>query len=191
MSARHQRASEAAGAAVGPHLGIGLLHTAGRRPSTSPAPLTFCTLLLTRRHWGCNLEDCQLCKNNALKASARSYFVFEWKHVFVHTAPHTRMHVCMLISKTCLHTYNSLQVCEDAAVFDGQYWVRDDGKGGQMVRAKCGADVSVQVSAGQRFINGLVPGVPAPGLWARGRRRVQLGGPGEARPRTLCEGTRP
>jgi hypothetical protein len=41
-----------------------------------------------------------------------------------------------------------LQVCEDASVFDGQYWVRDDGKGGQVVRAKCGADVYVQVGGG-------------------------------------------
>jgi hypothetical protein len=35
-------------------------------------------------------------------------------------------------------------VCDDSSVFDVQYWVRDDGKGGQLVRAKCGADVYVQ-----------------------------------------------
>ncbi|GBF89575.1 hypothetical protein Rsub_02293 [Raphidocelis subcapitata] len=53
-------------------------------------------------NWGCLLDDCQLCRNNALK------------------------------------------VCDDSSVFDVQYWVRDDGKGGQLVRAKCGADVYVQ-----------------------------------------------
>ena len=29
-------------------------------------------------------------------------------------------------------------------MFDAQYWVRDDGKGGQPLRARCGAPVAVQ-----------------------------------------------
>jgi hypothetical protein len=36
-------------------------------------------------------------------------------------------------------------VCESNDVFDRQYWVRDDGKGGQILRARCGADVGLQL----------------------------------------------
>lgn len=39
---------------------------------------------------------------------------------------------------------NASKVCDDASVFDAQYWVRDDGKGGQPLRARCGAPVAVQ-----------------------------------------------
>lgn len=55
------------------------------------------------KNLGCNLEECQLCRNNPSK------------------------------------------VCDEADVFDHQYWVRDDGKGGQVVKAKCGSDVSLQL----------------------------------------------
>ena len=34
-------------------------------------------------------------------------------------------------------------MCESATIFDKQYWVRDDGKGGQLIRARCGADVAL------------------------------------------------
>jgi hypothetical protein len=32
-------------------------------------------------------------------------------------------------------------------VFDRQYWVRDDGKGGQAVKARCGAEVGLQLAS--------------------------------------------
>jgi hypothetical protein len=31
-------------------------------------------------------------------------------------------------------------------VFDRQYWVRDDGRGGQLIKARCGADVSLALT---------------------------------------------
>ncbi|KAF6253597.1 hypothetical protein COO60DRAFT_401567 [Scenedesmus sp. NREL 46B-D3] len=37
------------------------------------------------------------------------------------------------------------KVCDDADCFDHQYWVRDDGKGGQLIKAKCGSDVCLQL----------------------------------------------
>lgn len=40
-------------------------------------------------------------------------------------------------------------------MFDKQYWVRDDGKGGQVIKARCGAEVAVQLldrSTGQPVV---------------------------------------
>ena len=31
-------------------------------------------------------------------------------------------------------------------MFDRQYWVRDDGKGGQVIKARCGADVALALT---------------------------------------------
>jgi hypothetical protein len=39
-------------------------------------------------------------------------------------------------------------VCDHAYCLDQQYWVRDDGKGGQLIKAKCGADVELQLFRG-------------------------------------------
>lgn len=59
-------------------------------------------------------------------------------------------------------------------MFDKQYWVRDDGKGGQVIKARCGSEVSVQLldrNTGQALVlpdvtvklyvvNGQNPGPP-------------------------------
>jgi hypothetical protein len=50
-------------------------------------------------------------------------------------------------------------VCESTAVFDRQYWVRDDGKGGQVIKARCGADVSVALTDRATGQAVLLPGV--------------------------------
>ncbi|KAI8474429.1 MAG: hypothetical protein J3K34DRAFT_518168 [Monoraphidium minutum] len=71
-----------------------------------------------------------------MPSSAAIELRLEWKHTCQHWG---------CLSEECLMCKNNaLKVCDDAAAFDGQYWVRDDGKGGQVVRAKCGADVYVQ-----------------------------------------------
>lgn len=61
-------------------------------------------------------------------------------------------------------------------MFDGQYWVRDDGRGGQVLRAKCGADVFVQVR-GVRDGSGrpvrAARSAPGPAAWVCKRRTFQ------------------
>ncbi|WIA31523.1 hypothetical protein OEZ86_002415 [Tetradesmus obliquus] len=58
-------------------------------------------------------------------------------------------HVCKFIGcslEDCqLCRNNPSKVCDDADCFDHQYWVRDDGKGGQLIKAKCGSDVCLQL----------------------------------------------
>jgi hypothetical protein len=44
-------------------------------------------------------------------------------------------------------------------VFDKQYWVRDDGKGGQVIKARCGAGVSVALTDRATGQAVLLPGV--------------------------------
>ncbi|KAF8070864.1 hypothetical protein HT031_000945 [Scenedesmus sp. PABB004] len=58
-------------------------------------------------------------------------------------------HLCKFVgckSEECaLCRNNPSKVCDDGDVFDHQYWVRDDGKGGQPIRSRCGADVALQL----------------------------------------------
>jgi hypothetical protein len=44
-------------------------------------------------------------------------------------------------------------------VFDRQYWVRDDGKGGQVIKARCGAEVSLGLTDRATGQAVLLPGV--------------------------------
>jgi len=79
-------------------------------------------------------------------------------------------------------------------VFDKQYWVRDDGKGGQVIKARCGSEVSVQLldrNTGQALllpdvtvklyvVNGQNPGPPGVadppgGLYLAGGLRLGCG----------------
>lgn len=39
---------------------------------------------------------------------------------------------------------NPAKACGPSGPWDDQYWVRDDGRGGQVLRARCGADVGVR-----------------------------------------------
>lgn len=54
---------------------------------------------------------------------------------------------------------NPSKVCEASNVFDRQYWVRDDGKGGQVIKARCGAEVSLGLTDRATGQAVLLPGV--------------------------------
>ncbi len=40
---------------------------------------------------------------------------------------------------------NPNKVCEGISCLDQQYWVRDDSKGGQLIKTRCGADIELQL----------------------------------------------
>jgi hypothetical protein len=58
-------------------------------------------------------------------------------------------HVCRftgcILEDCALCRNNPSKMCGDADCLDQQYWVRDDGKGGQSLRGRCGAEVALQL----------------------------------------------
>jgi hypothetical protein len=74
-------------------------------------------------------------------------------------------------SPSCqLCSNNPHKACTPSQCLDQQYWVRDDARGGQVVKAKCGADVVVQLFQGsdpqplqQAGVQVKVGGCAAPG----------------------------